>query len=148
MSYTVLYTLHEFDSGSVNGVTQVSCQSENCCDLLIVDIHPWIVHPVHVFRISLRLLCKNGNSSGRIYSSIRIHSYIRFLWKTLPEESSMRLLCKNGNSSRGIYSYIRLLRKTIMEDSYGRTQLRFYLKHACPSHSSSEYVLVTVRTLS
>ena len=29
-----------------------------------------------------------------------------------------------------------------MEDSYGRTQLMFYLKHARPSHLSSEYVLV------
>ena len=29
-----------------------------------------------------------------------------------------------------------------MEDSYGRTQLMFYLKHSRPSHSSSEYVLV------
>ena len=71
--------------------------------------------------------------------------------KTLPEEFSIRLFRKNS-SSRLFWknSSSRLFRKNSssrLVDSYGRTQLMFYLKHAVPSHSSS-LLTVTVRTLS
>ena len=71
--------------------------------------------------------------------------------KTLPEEFSIRLFRENS-SSRLIWknSSSRLFRKNSssrLVDSYGRTQLMFYLKHAVPSHSSS-LLTVTVRTLS
>ena len=62
--------------------------------------------------------------------------------KTLPEEFSIRLFRENSSS--------RLFWKNSssrLVDSYGRTQLMFYLKHAVPSHSSS-LLTVTVRTLS
>ena len=71
--------------------------------------------------------------------------------KTLPEEFSIRLFRENS-SSRLFWknSSSRLFRKNSssrLVDSYGRTQLMFYLKHAVPSHSSS-LLTVTVRTLS
>ena len=91
---------------------------------LVVNCPPWeflhktlpeeFFHKTLPEESSIRLLCKNGNSSRGIYSY-------------------ERLLPKNGDSSRGIYSYIRLLRKTTV-DVLPKTQ--------APSHSSSVYVLV------
>ena len=70
---------------------------------------------------------------------------------SLPEEFSIRLFRKNSSSSLfRRNSSSRLFQKNSssrLVDSYGRTQLMFYLKHAVPSHSSS-LLTVTVRTLS
>ena len=71
--------------------------------------------------------------------------------KTLPEDFSIRLFRENSSSrlfwNNSSSRHFRKNSSSRLVDSYGRTQLMFYLKHAVPSHSSS-LLTVTVRTLS